>query len=521
MKLGARPALLLGFAGIATVVGCGTSAQTGSSGASGASPVPSNHRGRGFGEHTSEDGTGSLGLRLDNPDGSQVDSVQYVLTHIGGDGGVVTDRSGNVATDHSESIEFLIGGVPAGSGYAITVTASTTNGGIRCLGSASGIVIVAQKTTSLALQLLCTAAGNDGGALYVVGMQYNCATWNSLSTVLPDHSNGNAATALDPCADAAGEANLINLNATATGPDPNGLTYHWSQSADAGIVGGFGADHVAGLTDMAAGPADATTFFCLHPGTTTITLLITDGPVADAGMCTANLQTVTTTVTCEANSAAMPVIECLGDIPDPCPPLDVCAAVHACTNKQTDSNNCGACGTVCNADAGLSCVNGACVTSPPPMTTDGVLNAVGAACDGCAHTHGCVDDTTAGTISENCEDQTGNATAGPAQGSANSTLCFAELQCVLPPVNSCARVTSGSTVGAAIGPCYCGTNEPGTGCLSATDQNGVCRTPMENGLETRNPGTISTGLATPTTPGGVANAIVKCLISNHCGSCFP
>jgi hypothetical protein len=499
-------AILLGLAvGTATVIGCGTSQTTGPSGGS-----SGQHGGPGV-TGSDTNGTGTIGLQLHNPDGSQIASVHFVLSHIGADGGVVTDRTGDISTNNSESIEFQIGGVPAGTGYTITLTANTTDGGITCIGSASGIVIVAHATTSASVQLLCTAPGNDAGNLYVVGVPFYCATWNSLSTVLPNNSNGNEVQL----------GGVINLDATATGPDPNNLTYTWSQSSDAGLIGGFctasadgGCASLATQTDTAVGQGDHILFMCNSVGTTTITLLITDGPVPDAGTCPANLQTVTTTVTCETNAGFEAGLICSAG-------QTKCGTPPACVDTTSDPNNCGTCGTKCSVDAGQACVSSVCKTPPPPLTTDSVLTAVSAACDTCAHTNGCVDDTTAGTTNENCDDQTGNATAGPAAGTANKTLCFADLQCVLPPTNSCARVTSGSTVGAAIGPCYCGPAEPGTGCLSATDQNGVCLTQIQNGLETTNPGTISTGLATPTTPGGVANAIVKCLISNKCGSCFP
>jgi hypothetical protein len=169
------------------------------------------------------------------------------------------------------------------------------------------------------------------------------------------------------------------------------------------------------------------------------------------------------------------------------------------------------------------------------LTTEGILTGIsatgdcsnnggpttGCTCDMCAHLNGCIDDTTNGTTGENCEDLTGSADAGPAAGQSDQSLCLADLSCVLPPTGSCARVTSGSTVGAALGPCYCGPAEPGTGCLSATDQNGVCKSAIENGLETTNPGTVATSLASGTSPGATGNKIVKCLISNKCGMCFP
>jgi hypothetical protein len=164
---------------------------------------------------------------------------------------------------------------------------------------------------------------------------------------------------------------------------------------------------------------------------------------------------------------------------------------------------------------------GSDATTPTNLTTEGILKAVAQSCLDCAHTNGCVDDMTNGLTNENCEDQTGTATAGPASGTANQALCLADLSCVLPPANSCARGPSGGHLGAALGPCYCGPADVGVACLSGTAQNGACKTQIENGLETTDPSAISRGLAAPTTPGGVANQIVKCLISNKCDTCFP
>jgi len=237
-------------------------------------------------------GVGTIGLALMLPGGDQVNSVTYTLTN-GGDGGLVSLPSpnpGTVTTSASQSIDFQIGGVPAGTGDSITLSA-TTLGGSTCQGSASGITVTAQATQNITVQMICTTPGLDAGNLYVTGLTSYCGTWTSLSS----GANGSEVYV--------GES--IVLTATATGENPSNLGYTWTMSNPIGAFGAIQTDGGVGTPgqDEGVGPSDPMSFLCTSPGTTTITLVVDDGPIPDGGSCSTTLNTITTTVTCDAYPA--------------------------------------------------------------------------------------------------------------------------------------------------------------------------------------------------------------------------
>jgi len=230
-------------------------------------------------------GTGTLGFALTLPGGTVISSVTYDLLNSSGTPVMLPGASnpGNVTVSNSQSIEFQLGGVPAATGDSISLTASTTGGG-SCQGSASGINVTAGSTATITVNMLCSAPGADAGNLFVTGVPSYCGTWTALS------SNGNEAYV--------GES--VVLTATATGLDPNNLGYTWTMS---NAIGAFGAT-LNGVgsqgQDEAVGPSDPMQFMCTKAGTTTITLLVDDGPLPDGGACPSNLSTITTTITCDA-----------------------------------------------------------------------------------------------------------------------------------------------------------------------------------------------------------------------------
>jgi hypothetical protein len=89
------------------------------------------------------------------------------------------------------------------------------------------------------------------------------------------------------------------LTATATGPNPSALGYTWTMSNPIGTFGATANGVGSQGQDEAVGPSDPMQFMCTAPGTTTITVVVDDGPV-DGGACPANLATMSTTVTCDA-----------------------------------------------------------------------------------------------------------------------------------------------------------------------------------------------------------------------------
>jgi Calcineurin-like phosphoesterase len=234
-----------------------------------------------------EDKSGAVGLSLTLPDGETINSVGYALLNSAGNPVALPGQAnpGSVNVHNSQGIHFLLGGVPAATGDSITLTASTSNGG-TCQGSAGGINVKAGQTTSVQVQLLCWLPGPDAGSISINGTPNYCGTWTSLFASVSETYVGES----------------IVLNATATGFAPNSLGYTWTMSNPIGVFGAITPTGGVGTpgTDEAVGPSDPMSFMCTAPGTTTITLVVDDGPIpSGAGTCPTTLNTTTTTVTCD------------------------------------------------------------------------------------------------------------------------------------------------------------------------------------------------------------------------------
>src|SRR6185437_5509743 len=166
-------AFLLGAASTAAFAG----AQSGCSSTGGAGPEGSEGE-NGSSSVPSEDGTGSVGMQLTLPGGAQLTAVNWTITGPGGASTAV--QNGTVNVGNSQSVSFLVGRIPAGAGYTITLTATSTDGSTTCLGSAT-FSITARLTTSVSVALQCTTAAAEAGSALINGTTYACAVWNSLA----------------------------------------------------------------------------------------------------------------------------------------------------------------------------------------------------------------------------------------------------------------------------------------------------------------------------------------------------
>ncbi|HSY24008.1 MAG TPA: metallophosphoesterase [Polyangiaceae bacterium] len=234
------------------------------------------------GQSANAEDTGTVGLALKLPGGTQLNSVTYDLVTSGGTPVTLPGEPNPGAVDVSNSagVAFQLGGVPVGTGDSISLTASIAGGG-TCQGIASGITIAAGRTTSVTVQMVCSSS-QDAGNLFVTANASLCPTWTSFST-----SNSEVFVG----------ASLV-LTATATGSNPANLGYTWTMSNPIGAFGSATAGVGAPGQDEAAGPSDAMQFLCTAPGTTTVTVAVDDG--SDAGACVTSESTTTTTVTCDA-----------------------------------------------------------------------------------------------------------------------------------------------------------------------------------------------------------------------------
>src|SRR4051812_8520512 len=91
---------------------------------------------------------GSVGLALQVA-GVTLNSVSYTII------GSAFNKSGTIAVTNSTRISPVIGGIPAGNGYSISLTASDlTSSSISCAGSAS-FNVTAGATTATQVALQC------------------------------------------------------------------------------------------------------------------------------------------------------------------------------------------------------------------------------------------------------------------------------------------------------------------------------------------------------------------------------
>ena len=208
---------------------------------------------------------GKVGVDLTLPGGEQLNTVSWTLTGPNGASTVV--QSGSVNVQNSLTISFVVGGIPSGSGYAISLSGTLTDGSSSCIGSAQ-FSVTARTTTNVSVQLQCSQAAPDSGSAQITGTTFDCATWSSVSAIPSETIVGNSVT----------------VSASAIAPNASALTYAWSVPS-----GSFATPN-----------APTTLFTCTAPGPVTLTVTMGDGPT-DGGVCNPALDTTTVQITCDGH----------------------------------------------------------------------------------------------------------------------------------------------------------------------------------------------------------------------------
>jgi len=227
-------------------------------------------------------GEGSLGLTLSS--GATLTSVNYTII-----GPASFSKAGSLDVSNSTTISGLIGGIPAGSGYAITLSASTADALLSCSGSAT-FNVVARQTTPVSVAVICKELPKTGNVL-VNGVLNVCPVVDGIS--------------ITPSELVIGASVVVNATAHDSDAAPSSLSYQWTASSGT----------------LSSATAQNPTFTCTAAGAATLTLRLSDGDAtADCA------DTATATVTCSAPT-------CAGGCDDgnPCT-TDVCAANSSCTH---------------------------------------------------------------------------------------------------------------------------------------------------------------------------------------------
>lgn len=199
--------------------------------------------------------TGSVGLELQVGNGTTLTSASYTITGPGG-----FTKSNTIDVSSSSTLSLLIGGIPAGQGFSITVSASTADSATTCSGSAT-FNVTASATTQVTVALDCHEPAKTGSVL-VTGTTNVCPVADGISA--------------NPAAVTVG--GTIALEALGHDSDnaPSPLAYTWSASTGT-------------LSDTSS---RTPTFTCTVPGPSTITLTLSDGDTSPgcAGSITATVQ---------------------------------------------------------------------------------------------------------------------------------------------------------------------------------------------------------------------------------------
>ena len=218
--------LALGLCGVTSLAGCSSPSDNTTS----SSPV-------------SHESVGSVGLDLQLGSGATINSASFTITGPNG-----FSKAGSIDVSKSTKLSATIGGIPAGVGFSITLSATSTDGSTTCGGSAS-FDVQAKKTATVTVAMSCHEAARTGSVL-VNGTLNTCPSIDGINAspaeVLVGGTIALAALAHDSDA----------------GPTP--LTFAW----------------VASSGTLSSATAQNPTFTCTTPGTATLDLTVGDGDPA-------------------------------------------------------------------------------------------------------------------------------------------------------------------------------------------------------------------------------------------------
>jgi hypothetical protein len=465
---------------------------------------------------TGQGQSGSVGMTLTIGNGVHINSLNWTLangTNTYSGTIQITDDAGNEA----QSVEFVAGGIQAGSGYTVTLSGSDTSGD-PCSGTSAPVTVMAGATSAASVLVTCTVPTNSALASEVDSGFIAVDAGVVLVNQPPFACPGITGVSVSP-AEIASNGQIAALTGTFTGSNGGVQTLLWSTDCTGAI-----------LTNPTSPDA---TFACgsTQPGTTChVTLTVgLDGTGLDGGsvgqVCTGvPLTTTTETINCEMVTAIgdcfAPTIPCFTD------------GGQVCTNLQTDPNNCGACGHVCAPDSGTPvCSGGTCTaqsltcslflennaaTLRPVSTTCTPTEQMlfdkdtTGSCLACAFTSGCLDDTS-GDSGQECAD--------PLTTFGTQAECIAVLECDigLSPAISPAP-GSGLVLNA-----YCGLGTSTSTCEMGGPL-GACASQIAAGFPPSfTPTQIVNNIAVRAYASGMADAVVACIDSStdtNCTKCL-
>jgi acid phosphatase len=190
--------------------------------------------------------TGAVGLNLQLGAGVSLTTVSYTIAGPNG-----FSRAGTIDVSDTATISAVIGGLPFGTGFSITLTGKIVDGRGTCVGSAT-FDIDRATTKQVSVHLVCDIQPNTGSIL-VTGTVNACPRVDSIGATPAEIALGGGPTTLSASASDADHA-------------PSALTYTWTATS--------------GTLSNASSPN--ATFACTSVGTVTVTVAVSDGDSACA-----------------------------------------------------------------------------------------------------------------------------------------------------------------------------------------------------------------------------------------------
>ncbi|HSR98631.1 MAG TPA: hypothetical protein VLM79_16355 [Kofleriaceae bacterium] len=123
-----------------------------------------------------DENTGTIGMELQIAPGVTINTVNWTISNATSG----FNKTGSVTVRFSNTISFQAGAIPAGTGYTITLSATSVDGAFTCTGSA-GFDITAGATSLVSLTLNCSTAPPGQGTVVVGGNTQICANLDSIS----------------------------------------------------------------------------------------------------------------------------------------------------------------------------------------------------------------------------------------------------------------------------------------------------------------------------------------------------
>jgi len=232
----------------------------------------------------SPESAGELSLALRLASGATLSSVDYAITGPGG-----FAKTGSLDVGQSSTVSGTIGGLPAGAGYSVSLSGTTTDSSATCKGSAT-FSVTAHQITTVTVALSCKEQPKNG-SVQVNGTLNLCPVLDGVTVNGGDVPVGGSVT--------------IEGLAHDSDAGPAALSYKWTATSGT----------------LSSATAQKPTFTCTAAGSSTLTFSASDGDTS----ATCN-DSLSVNITCTT-----PV--CAGGCDDgnPCT-NDVCAPNLSCTH---------------------------------------------------------------------------------------------------------------------------------------------------------------------------------------------